>query len=99
MNNDKSTRLITLGEAHVDPEKHVILNPLHNYDEDVEFVSDITKVHAEPPKEFDSSAVKAQIASIEEDIYQLYGLRNPEERKNFLRGSENAVVPYMEAIL
>jgi hypothetical protein len=49
MNNDKSTRLITLGEAHVDPEKHVILNPLHNYDEDVEFVTDIAKVKAEPP--------------------------------------------------
>jgi hypothetical protein len=46
MNNDKSTRLITLGEAHIDPERHVIYNPLHNYDEDVEFVTDISKVKA-----------------------------------------------------
>jgi hypothetical protein len=47
MNNDKSSRLITLGEAHIDPTKHVVLNPLHNYDEDVEFVSDIGKTKAE----------------------------------------------------
>ena len=46
MNNDKSTRLITLGEAHIDPEKHILLNPMENYDEDVEFVSDISKVKA-----------------------------------------------------
>jgi hypothetical protein len=55
MNNDKSTRLITVGEAHVDPKKHIILNPLHNYDEDVEFVSDIGKVKAEPPETFDNT--------------------------------------------
>lgn len=59
MNNDKSTRLITLGEAHIDPEKHIILNPLNNYDEDVEFVSDIAKVKAEPSVEFDNTAIKA----------------------------------------
>ena len=35
-----------MGEAHVDPLRHVVLNPLHNYDEDVEFVSDIGKVKA-----------------------------------------------------
>lgn len=59
MNNDKSTRLITLGEAHIDPERHVIYNPLHNYDEDVEFVTDISKVKAEPPMEFDNTQIKA----------------------------------------
>ena len=26
-------------------------------------------------------------------------MRNPDERKNFLKGAENAVVPFMEAIL
>jgi hypothetical protein len=59
MNNDKSTRLITLGEAHIDPEKHILLNPMENYDEDVEFVSDISKVKAEPPVTFDNTQVKA----------------------------------------
>lgn len=33
------TRLITLGEAHVDPEKHVTFSPVHQYEEDPEFVT------------------------------------------------------------
>jgi len=44
-----------MGEAHVDPLRHVVLNPLHNYDEDVEFVSDIGKVKAEAPETFDNT--------------------------------------------
>jgi hypothetical protein len=39
MNNDMNSRLITMGEAHVDPQKHVLMNPFNTYDEDVEFVS------------------------------------------------------------
>lgn len=41
MNNDRLSRLITLGEAKVDPQKHLLLNPIHHYDQDVEFVNDI----------------------------------------------------------
>lgn len=29
MANDRLSRLITLGEAKVDPQKHLLLNPIH----------------------------------------------------------------------
>ena len=38
---DRSKRLITLGEASKDSSKHVEFSPVHHYDEEVEFVSDI----------------------------------------------------------
>jgi hypothetical protein len=65
MNNDRNTRLITLGEAHVDPEKHVELNPFTKYDEDVEFVSDLALAKSEPLETFDDSMVRSKIAGIE----------------------------------
>jgi len=38
---DRSKRLITLGEASKDSSKHVEFSPVHHYDEEVEFVSEI----------------------------------------------------------
>lgn len=98
MNNDMSSRLITVGESHIDPEKHVLLNPMDTYDQDVEFVNSKPKVVSETPEVFDDKEIKSRIAEIEERVYALYGLRDQTERKNFLKENQNAIFPFMQAI-
>lgn len=99
MNNDMNSRVISVGEAHVDPNRHITFTPMHQYDEDVEFVSDKAQILKEKEEPFDDSKVRTKIADIEEEIYRLYAIKSEDERSNFLRGSSNAIYPFMEAIL
>lgn len=39
-----NTRLITLGEAKVDPSKHLTFSPVHQYEEDPEFVTAASQI-------------------------------------------------------
>lgn len=98
MNNDRMSRLITLGEAKVDPQKHLLLNPLHHYDEDVEFVSEIKPLQ-EQPETYDDSLLKSKISAIEEEIYSYYSFKTESEKKNFLQDFPNGIIPFMNSII
>lgn len=92
------SRLITLGEAKVDPQKHLLLNPLHHYDEDVEFVSEIKPLQ-EQPETYDDSLLKSKISAIEEEIYSYYSFKTESEKKNFLQDFPNGIIPFMNSII
>jgi len=59
--NDR-TRLITLGEAHVDPEKHLTFSPVHQYEEDPEFVTAASQIRKDPIAPYDGSVIKGKMA-------------------------------------
>ena len=65
--NDR-TRLITLGEAHVDPEKHLTFSPVHQYEEDPEFVTAASQIRKgnfiklDPVAPYDDSVIKGKMA-------------------------------------
>lgn len=43
--------------------------------------------------------VQSKIAAIEDSIYKYYSLKTESEKKDFLKESPNAIVPFMQAIL
>ena len=67
--NDR-TRLITLGEAHVDPEKHLTFSPVHPYEDDPEFVTAASQIRKgnfiklDPVAPYDDSVIKGKMAQI-----------------------------------
>jgi hypothetical protein len=57
-----NTRLITLGEAKMDPERHLSFSPVHQYEEDPEFVTSASQIRKEPVAPYDDSIIKGKMA-------------------------------------
>jgi len=71
---------------------------MDTYDQDVEFVDNAPKVAKAETVPFDDKEIKSRIASIDEDIYTLYALKDQNERRDFLKENKNAIFPFMQAI-
>jgi len=93
-----NTRLITLGEAKVDPAKHLTFSPVHQYEEDPEFVTSASQIRQEPVAPYDDSIIKGKMAQIAQDIFQYYGLNTEADKAFFLKGDSSPIKPFMEAI-
>jgi hypothetical protein len=78
MAHNDNKRVITLGESLIDLNKSITYNPIHHYDEEVEFVNDQSPAgqsslfYKETQLVFDDASIKSKIASISQDIYDYY---------------------------
>lgn len=59
-----NTRLITLGEAKMNPERHIAFSPVHQYEEDPEFVTSASQIRKDPIAPYDDSLIKGKMAQI-----------------------------------
>jgi hypothetical protein len=77
MAHNENYRVITLGYKSP-TEKQIPYNPIHHYDEEVEFVNNYTYanpcnyIYLESVLAVDDSAVKSKISSVTADIYSYY---------------------------